>query len=496
VSACKNNRSLRQFAIPENGDSNARPLEIVFAQKAPTVTPEERQTLNMNTKINSFQTFKALLVAGLVAGPMLACNARAIDNMWSPVDTFSALDGSLYAYFNDSNNWSLAEVPTYTDPNSGQTERVVINGTLGSPGTYVACLITNSMSDLYQLIMGDDGSSGGGDLIVTNGASVSFGVASGLWTGVGFPNGPSTLYIGAGCSFTCGSHLWVGQGTNNGNPAQGIVIVDGGSLYIPDGQLGVGWNGTGGTNYLTVTNDGTVYLQQWAAPTLGEPGNPSLGILNIADYQSKVIVTNVYDNDFTQLETDNQLVSYGGQGKIQVAVNPVLSITVISAIAPTNASTPLFSVQPSNAIVSLGGTVSFNAQVSNVGVTYQWMFNGNPLSDGNGISGSQTATLTISGVTAAEIGDYSMVASNSSVAGQFTASLQVSLSTTGINLYPVITILGVPGNTYVTSYSTTVNGTYIPFATNTITSFAPFYLVDTNSPLSISRFYVTRQQTN
>jgi hypothetical protein len=350
------------------------------------------------------------------------------------------------------------------------------------------------MSDLYQLIMGDDGTSGGGDLIITNGASVSFGMASGQWTGVGFPNGPSTLYVGPGCSFTCGSHLWVGQGTNNGNPAEGTVIVDGGSLYIPNGQLGVGWNGDGGTNELTVTNGGVVYLQQWAAQTLGEPGNPSLGILNIADYKSKVVITNVYDNDFTQLETNNQLIAYNGQGTIAVTANPVSGTTTLGAIAPTNATTPIFSGQPTNAVVSLGGSVSLNAQVSNVAVDYQWMFDGNPLTDGNGISGSKTATLTISGITSAEIGDYSLVATNSSIAAQFTTSQQASLSTTGINLYPVITILGVPGNTYLTSYSTTVNGTYIPFATNTITSFAPFYLVDTNSPLSITRFYKTQQQ--
>jgi hypothetical protein len=458
------------------------------------LSKKEHKSKNMKAKTNFLQTFRALLVAGLVAGPMLAFNAMAIDNLWLPYDTVSAPDGSQYAYFNDPNNWSLSEVPTYTDPGSGQTERVIINGTLGTPGTYVACVITNSMSDLYQLIMGDDGTSGGGDLIVTNGASVSFGITSGQWTGVGFPNGPSTLYIGSGCSFTCGSHLWVGQGTNNGNPAQGTVIVDGGSLYIPDGQLGVGWNGSGGTNDLTLTNGGAVYLQQWASQTLGEPGNPSLGILNIADYQSKVVITNVYDNDFTQLETDDQLVSYGGQGTIQVAPNPVLGVTIITAIAPTNVTTPFFTVQPSNTVVSLGRTASFNALASNVGVNYQWMFDGTPLTDGNGISGSQTATLTISAVTSAEIGVYSVVATNSSVPAQFTASHQASLSTTGINLYPVITILGVPGNTYMTSYSTTLSGTYIPLATNTITSFAPFYLVDTNSPMSVARFYKTQQQ--
>jgi len=447
----------------------------------------------MKTK-NSFHSFKAPLLAGLLAGPILAFNAMAIDNVWSPIDTFSNPDGSQYAYFNDANNWSLGEVPTYTNPGDGTAERVIINGTLGLPGDYVACVITNDTGSLNQLIMGDNGSSGGGTLVVTNGANVSFGVGSGQWTGVGFPNGPSTLYIGPGCTFTCGSHLWVGQGTNNGNPAEGTVVVDGGTLSIPNGQLGVGWNGSGGTNELIVTNGGSVYLQQWAAPTLGEPGNASLGILNIADYQSKVVITNVNDNDFTQLEASGQLIAYGGLGKITVTHNPVAGTTTLGAIAPTNATTPFFSVQPSNAVVSPGGNASFTAQASNVGVNYQWFFDGNPLGDGNGISGSHTATLTITGVTPAEVGVYSVVATNSSVPSQFTSSLQASLSTTAISLYPVITILGVPGNTYVTSYSTTVNGTYIPFSTNTINSFAPFYLVDTNTPLAITRFYQTVQQ--
>ncbi|HUD46376.1 MAG TPA: hypothetical protein VMR33_06080 [Candidatus Baltobacteraceae bacterium] len=85
---------------------------------------------------------------------MLPFNAMAIDNICTPSDIVTAADGSQYAFFNDLNNWSLGEVPAYTDSNSGQTERVIINGTLGTPGTYVACVITNSMSDLNQLIHG------------------------------------------------------------------------------------------------------------------------------------------------------------------------------------------------------------------------------------------------------------------------------------------------------------------------------------------------------
>jgi len=440
----------------------------------------------MKRKLSTFQPLKCLLLAGLLAAPMLVFNAIASDNKWAPVNISTDGSGNQSAYFADASNWSLAAVPANGDGN-----RVIINGTLGTPGTYVACIVTNSMNDLYQLIMGYDGTVGGGNLIITNGAQVSFGVASGEWTGVGFPNGPSTLYIGPGCSFTCGSHLWVGQGTNNGNPAQGAVIIDGGRLSLPNGQLGVGWNGTGGTNYITLTNGGRAFLSQWAAPTLGLPGNNSLGIMNIADNSSYVVVTNNVTGFFNTLVTNKQLIAYGGQGKISWSYNPLLNITTINATAPTNQFTPIITAQPTNQVVALGGTASFHVQISNVPVNYQWMFNGSPLADGGGISGSKTATLTISGVTLAQIGSYSVMATNTTHSDQFVLSSSASLSTSGINLYPVVTINGVPGNTYVTEYTASLTPpvTWTPFATNAVGSFAPVYVVDTNSPMAVRRFY-------
>jgi len=445
----------------------------------------------MKRKISSFQPLKCLLLAGLLAASMLAFNAMADDNHWAPVDTLTDGSGNQYAYFNDPNNWSLAAVPANGDGN-----RVIINGTLGTPGTYVFCVVTNSVSDLYQLIMGYDGTVGGGNLIITNGAQVSFGVASGQWTGVGFPNGPSTLYIGPGCSFTCGSHLWVGQGTNNGNPAQGTVIIDGGALSLPNGQLGVGWNGNGGTNYITLTNGGRAFLSQWASPTLGQPGNSGLGIMNLADNGSYVVVTNNATGFFNTLVTNNQLIAYGGLGKITWNYNPVANITTINATAPTNQFTPIINAQPTNQIVSLGGTASFHVQISNVPVNYQWIFNGNPLTDGGGISGSKTATLTISGVTVAQTGSYFVMATNTTHSDQFVSSSSASLSIMGINLYPVITINGVPGNTYVTEYTASLTPpvTWTPFATNTVGSFAPVYVVDSTSPMAVKRFYHVIQQ--
>src|SRR5215472_9559698 len=151
----------------------------------------------MKRKISSFQALKSLLLAGLLAAPMLAFNARAqnTDSHWSPVtDVFPDGNGGFYAYFADPLNWDSGVVPEFTNANGGSV-RVMVNQTVGS---YVTCVITND-THFYQLMAG---AGGGGDVLLTNGANVTVGwdqptwdVVGGfgnIWTGVGFPNGPST----------------------------------------------------------------------------------------------------------------------------------------------------------------------------------------------------------------------------------------------------------------------------------------------------------------
>ena len=439
-------------------------------------------------KKSSFQAIKkTLLVAGLLAATSTAFNAMAqnTDSHWSP---FNVSDDGFgpYAYFADPANWDSLTVPDYTNSNGG-TVRTMVSQSVGS---YVTCIITNDVH-LYQIMIG---AGGGGDVVITNGAQVTSGVDFGagtIWTGVGFPNGPSTLTIGPGCRFTTGEHLWVGQGTANGGPNS--VIINGGILDVHQ-QLGVSWNGTGGTNYITLQNGGKAYLNTWAGQTLGLPGNNSLGIMNLASNNCFVYITNNQTGFFPGLIANHQLIAYGGAGEIAYNYNPVQNITTISAVPPTNAFTPIFSVLPSNVVTSLGNTAVFHGLVSNTPVNYQWLFNGNPLSNGGGISGATTDTLTVTGVTPAQIGNYALRATSTTQADQVRTSPNVGLSTTAVNLYPVITLLGIPGATYVTSSSTTLAGPYTPFATNSPNSFAPFYVVDTTSPMSVTKFYKTVQQ--
>jgi hypothetical protein len=91
----------------------------------------------------------------------------------------------------------------------------------------------------------------------------------------------------------------------------------------------------------------------------------------------------------------------------------------------------VFSTQPVSQTIANGGTVVFSAVATGDAPTYQWMFNGMPLSDGSTsgtvVSGSAGSRLVISGVTAANAGSYSCLATIlGNAAGSDATTLAVS----------------------------------------------------------------------
>jgi hypothetical protein len=430
---------------------------------------------------------KALLLAGLLAAPMLAFNARAItytDLTWTGANPVMDTNGvSLgYALWNDPLNWSGGNVPSLNDPATGNPDKVHFNGS-------TPCVIDNFAADLGALAIGDWGS-GTGTVIITNGGSLSAGFVGGEWTGVAFPHGPCLLYIGTNCSAAFGSHLWVGNGTNSdGTENTGTVIVDGGTLSVTNGQLGVGWNGTGGTNYMVVTNGGKVFLRNWDNATLGMPGNNSRGQLDISTGSTVVTRGNAVSH-FPGLVASGQLTSYGGAGTVSWSYDPVSNTTTLISIPPVTASTPVISAQPTNVVLTSGSTATFSVDIKNVPCNYQWLLNNQPLTDGNGISGSHTAKLTIAGVTAANVGIYSVYATNTTSSASWVLSSGASLSIEGFSFYPVITINGIPGYTYEVDYTTSLTPpvTWTPLSTVTLNGPTQF-VVDSSSPMSNKRFY-------
>ncbi len=123
--------------------------------------------------------------------------------------------------------------------------------------------------------------------------------------------------------------------------------------------------------------------------------------------------------------------------------NYEVGITRWSEINTTTPAAPLITglVNQSNFVTT---TASFSPAVAGYApLTYQWSFGGSPLSDDTHISGSSTASLSISNVSSADVGLYTLLVSNwvgvtsgsaSLIVGQPAPVSSISASQSGTNL--------------------------------------------------------------
>jgi len=82
----------------------------------------------------------------------------------------------------------------------------------------------------------------------------------------------------------------------------------------------------------------------------------------------------------------------------------VASLTVLAPVQITS--------HPASQAVMLGSNTSFAVTANGTTPGYQWLLNGAPLADGGRISGSSSATLTISDVQSGDVGNYSVAVTN------------------------------------------------------------------------------------
>lgn len=132
-----------------------------------------------------------------------------------------------------------------------------------------------------------------------------------------------------------------------------------------------------------------------------------------------------------------------------------LAGTATSSNATLSVIDPVITLQPTNIIAIDGSTISFSVTaVGTQALNYQWREGDVDLVDGFGISGSGTATLTITDVADSDEGSYSVVITNSEGVA---TSVEAVLST----VPPLIVFQ--PTNAYVLvgqpfSFSVSVNG--------------------------------------
>ncbi len=170
-----------------------------------------------------------------------------------------------------------------------------------------------------------------------------------------------------------------------------------------------------------------------------------------------------------------------------VAANLIGSATSAVAVLTAVILPPVVAQPPADQSVPIGSNVTFTATVAGTPpYSYQWSFNGSPLADdGLHISGSGTPSLSISNLTTADAGGYTLTVTNVSGSDSSTAVLTV-LVPPAITTLPIgrsvppglpTTFNAVASGIPAPTYQWQLNGTNIPGATG---SSCPIAAVGTN----------------
>ncbi|GEM_PF-190851 len=121
---------------------------------------------------------------------------------------------------------------------------------------------------------------------------------------------------------------------------------------------------------------------------------------------------NISGSDARTLTLSN--VSSADAAAYSVVVSNTLgSVMSASATLTITSSQPVLIVQPSSQSALPGATVMFGVSAAgNQPLFYRWQRNAGNMSDGGNVSGSATSSLTLSNISAADAGTYSVVVSN------------------------------------------------------------------------------------
>jgi uncharacterized repeat protein (TIGR03803 family) len=313
--------------------------------------------------------------------------------------------------------------------------------------------------------------------------------ADGNLYGAAFQGGGS----GLGCIFRAGTN---GTSTNiltfnNANGAAaygGLMLGSDSNLY---GTTFLGGATSNGTIFKITTAGALATLHSFTGTNDG--GNPSAGLMLSSDgnyYGSTTFGGTYGDGTVFRLTPGGSLATLGSFDGFDGA-NPRTALAqgsdgnlygttsrggasgqgVVFRLSATGS--PQFTLQPASQSVYVGDTVLLSAAAFGAPLlSFRWLDNGTNLQDGAGISGSATRILTLSNVSLASAGPYSMVVSNAF--GSITstvAMLQVTSSPPVILVQPtnqtvppgatVVLSAGVGGNAPL-SYQWEQNG--IPLA--------------------------------
>jgi hypothetical protein len=234
-------------------------------------------------------------------------------------------------------------------------------------------------------------------------------------TTVGFLN-PAIYTIGNSASYTSYFHD-ITSGNNIGTNTPGLFCA------APGYDLCTGWGTPNGTNLINALASVLPYF-------LIQPGNQTVVAGSNATFSGSVVGPTPFTYRWLFNGTNlppggnasgifSSTLSITGAtaanaGNYSLLVGNSFGSVTSSVAALTVLVAPGFSSQPTNVTILAGGNATFGAAVSGSNpLAYQWQENGTNLADGSGVSGANTATLTLTGVTTNCGTNFTLVAANS-----------------------------------------------------------------------------------
>ncbi len=284
--------------------------------------------------------------------------------------------------------------------------------------------------------------------------------------------------------------LFNAQTTNSGN-YQVIVTNYGGSVTSVVAVLTV----TNGPPVITVqpTNQ-LVETGQNAFLVSAAVGSPPLGY-QWQVQETNLTWTNVMNGGNISGATNNTLTVSNAQtnnsGNYQVIVTNYVGSVTSSVAVLTVTSAPFLTLQPTNQTVGVGSTVVFNINGYATSPYFlQWLKDGLDLVDGGNISGSTTASLTITNAQTNNDGNYWIVITNNY--GSVTSSVATLTVLMSPNFTGITALGGGNGAFILNGVGGTNNGTYFVLtSTNLTIPLASWTPIATNQFGNLGQFIFT-----
>jgi N-acetylneuraminic acid mutarotase len=141
---------------------------------------------------------------------------------------------------------------------------------------------------------------------------------------------------------------------------------------------------------------------------------------------------------------------------------------------------PTISTNPVSETAAPGGSAVLSVNANGGNLSYQWQFNGANISGANG------ASLTISNLSSANIGDYTVIVAN--VTGSIT-SKTVTLASVGIQMFAGVIVNGPLGSNYLIQATANLASNNWTTLTNIALPTQPYIYIDYSSPTNSGQFY-------